>query len=132
MIFRISSISFREVSGIANDCAFVQTGSIRILLREVSVDSAVGMSVGVITGVVSALLVGILVEMIVGLEIAFGGATTTGMIMDPETAFGGAIPGENILPLRVILLVPAILLISELTFSELESSVAGQSCLTPW
>ena len=73
-----------------------------------------------ITGVVTALLVGVLAEMIVGSGIAFGGATA-GMITSPETAFGGAISGENILPLRVIFLVPAILLMSELTFSEFES-----------
>ena len=77
------------------------------------------MSAGVIAGVVTALSVGVLAEMIVGLGIAFGGAITTGMITGPETAFRGAISGENILPLRVILLVPAILLISESTFSEL-------------
>ena len=131
MIFRISSISFREVSGIANDCASVWTGSIRILLPRVSVDSAAGMSVGVITVVVTALLVGVLAEMIIGLGTAFGGATTTRMMTGPETAFRGAISRENILPLRVILLVPAILLILDSIFSELESSVAGQSCLIP-
>ena len=70
--------------------------------------------------------------MIVKLGITFGGATTTGMITGLETAFGGAISGEKTLPLRVILLIPAILLISESTFSELESSIAGQSCLTLW
>ena len=77
MIFRISSISFWEVSRIANDCAFIWTGSIIILLPRVSVNLAVGMSVGVITGVVSALLVGVLAEMIVGLEITLGGETIT-------------------------------------------------------
>ena len=115
MIFRISSISFREVSGIANDCAFIWTGSIRILLPRVSVNSAAGVSVGMITGVVTALLVGVLVGMIIGLGTAFGGVTI-GMITGPETAFGGAISGENILLLRVILLVPAILLISGSAF----------------
>ena len=73
MIFRISSIYFREVSGIAKNRAFVRTGSIRILLPRVSVDSATGISVGMITGVVSALSVGVLVEMIIGLRITFGG-----------------------------------------------------------
>ena len=87
-----------------------------------SVDSAAGMSVRVITGIVIVFSVGVLAEMIVGLGIAFGGATTTGMIIGPEIAFGGEISGENTLPLRVILLVLAILLISESTFSELESS----------
>ena len=69
--------------------------------------------------------------MIVGIEIAFGGETTTGMITGPEIAFGGAISGENILPLRVILLVPTMLLISESTFSDLEFAATGQSCLIP-
>ena len=91
MIFRISSISFREVSGITNDCTFVWTGSIRILLPRVSVDSAAGMLVRVMTGVVSALSVGVLVEMIVGLGTTFGGAITTGMTTGPETTFGGEI-----------------------------------------
>ena len=84
-----------------------------------------------ITGVVTALSVGVLVEMIVGLGIAFGGVTT-GMITGPKNDFGGEISGEKILPLQVILLVPAILLTSESTFLELESSVPGQSCLIPW
>ena len=66
--------------------------------------------------------------MIAGLGIAFGGAKTTGMITGPEIAFGGEISREKTLPLRVILLVPAMLLISESTFSELESLEAGQSC----
>ena len=78
-----------------------------------------------ITGVVTAFFVGVLVEMIVGPGTAFGGAKA-GMITGPETAFGGAISGEKILPLQVILLVPVILLMPELTFSELESS-AGVS-----
>ena len=65
-----------------------------------------------VSQIVTALSVGVLVEIMVGLGTTFGGATTTGMITGPETAFGGAISGENILPLRVILLVPAILLIS--------------------
>ena len=95
-------------------------------------NSTAEMSVGVISGILTSFSVGALVEMIVGLGIAFGGATTTRMITGPETAFGGEIYGENILPLRVILLVPAILLISESTFSELESSTTGQSCLIPW
>ena len=90
------------------------------------------MLVGVIARIVTSLSVGVLTEMIVGLGTSFGGATTTRMVTGPETAFGGAIFGENILPLRVILLVPAILLISELSFSELVSSAAGQPCLIPW
>ena len=89
------------------------------------------MSVGVITGIVTVLSTRVLAEMIVGLGITFGGATTTGMITGPKIAFGGAISGEKTLPLRVILLVPMILLISESTFSKLESSAAGQSCLIP-
>ena len=132
MIFRISSISFWEVLGIATDCAFFRTGSTRISLPRVTVDSAAGMSVGVITGIITVLSIGVLAEMIVGLGITFGGATTTRMIMGPETAFGRAIYGENILPLQVILLVPAILLILESSFSELESSAVGQSCLISW
>ena len=87
MIFIISSISFREVSGIANDCAFVRTGSIRILLPRVSVDSVAGMSVGVITEVVIALSVRVL-DMIGGLGTTFEGATTTGMITGQEITFG--------------------------------------------
>ena len=74
-----------------------------------------------------ALSIGVLAEINVGLGTAFGG-TATGMITGPETAFRGVISGEKILPLRVILLVPAMLLMSELTFSELESLAAGQSC----
>ena len=62
-----------------------------------------------ITGVVTTLSVGVLVEMIVGPGTTFGGATT-GIITGPETAFKGAIYGEKILPLRLILLVPAMLL----------------------
>ena len=84
-----------------------------------------------ITGVVTTLSVGVLLEMIVGLGTTFGGATA-GMIAVPKTSFGGAISGEKILPLRVILLVPAILLISESSSSEFISLVAGQSCLVPW
>ena len=90
------------------------------------------MSVGVITGTATVLLTGVLAEVIAGLGIAFGGETTTGMTTGPEIAFGGAIYGENTLPLWVILLVPVILLISDSSFSELESSVAVQSCLIPW
>ena len=128
MVFRISSISFREVSEIANVCAFVRTGSIKIHLPRVSVNSAAGMSVGVIIGIVTVLSTGVLSEIIVGLGITFGGATTTIMITGPEINFGGEIYGEKTLPLRVSWLVPAMLLISESTFSELESSAAGQSC----
>ena len=84
-----------------------------------------------ITWVVTTLSIGVLLEMIIGLGTTFGGATI-GMITGLETAFGGAISGEKILPLRVFLLVPAMLLMSELTFLELESSTAGQSCLIPW
>ena len=59
-----------------------------------------------ITWIVTALLAGVFAEMIVGLGITFGGEITTGMITGPETTFRGAISGEKILPLRVILLVP--------------------------
>ena len=97
MIFIISSISFWEVSGIANVCAFVRTGSIRILLPRVSVDSAARMSERVITGIVTVLSTGVLAEMIVGLGITFGAATW--IITGPETTFGGAMSGEKILPL---------------------------------
>ena len=82
------------------------------------------------TGVVTASSIGALAEMIMGMEVTFRAAM--GMITGPETAFGGAISGEKILPLRVILLVPAMLLMSELTFSELESSATDQSYLIPW
>ena len=75
MIFRISSISLREVSGIANDYAFVRTGSTKIPLPRVSYDSVAGMSVGVMTGIVTVLSTRVLSEMIAGLGIAFGGVT---------------------------------------------------------
>ena len=81
-------------------------------------------------GVITASSIGALVEMIMGTEVTFGAAT--GMITGPETAFGGAISGEKILPLRVILLVPEILLTSKSSFSEFISSAADQSCLIPW
>ena len=55
--------------------------------------------VGITAGVVSSLPVGALADMIIGMEVTFG--TTTG----PKTAFGGAISGEKILTLRVILLI---------------------------
>ena len=64
-----------------------------------------------ITGVVMASSIGALAEMIMGTEVTFG--ATTGMITGPENAFGGEIFGEKILSLRVILLVPAILLMSK-------------------
>ena len=80
--------------------------------------------------VVTALSIGLLAEMIMGVGVTFG--ASTGMITGPETAFRGAIYGEKILPLRVILLVPTILLTSESSFSKFISSVAGQSCLIPW
>ena len=67
--------------------------------------------------------IGVLTEMIMGMGVTFGAATR--MITGPEIAFGGEISGEKILPLRVILLVPAILLTSESSFSEFISSVAG-------
>ena len=72
-----------------------------------------------ITGVVMASSIGARTEIIMGTEVTFGEAT--GMITGPETAFGGAVSREKILPLRVILLVPAILLMSESYF-----------CLMPW
>ena len=50
-----------------------------------------------------------------GTEVIF--VTATG----PTTAFGGEISGEKILPLRVILLVPVILLMSELSSLKLSS-----------
>ena len=90
-----------------------------------------GVSVRMIIWVVTTLSIGVLLEINVGPGTTFGG-TKAGMITGPETAFGGAISGEKILPLQVILLVPAMLLMSELTFSELESSAADQSCLIPW
>ena len=77
-------------------------------------------------GVVTTSSIGALAEMIMGTKVTFGAAT------GPKNAFRGAIYGEKILPLRVILLVLAILLMSELNLSELESSVAAQSCLIPW
>ena len=132
MIFRISSISFQEVSGIATDCSFVRTGSTIIPFPRVSVDSAVGMSVGVITGIVTVLSTGVSAEMIVGPGVTFGGGATIVMITSPEIAFGGAISGEKILPLQVTLLVSAILLMSASSSLEFISLAAGQSCLMPW
>ena len=83
-----------------------------------------------IIGVVTALSIGVLAEMIMGVGVTFGAATR--IIMGPETAFGGAISGEKILPLRVILLVPAILLMSESSSSEFISSAVDQSFLMTW
>ena len=118
-----SQFSHRITSGIDNDCVFVLTDSTRTPFPRFSVNLVAGVLVGMITWIVIALLVRVLVDTIVGLGIAFGGETI-GRITGPKTAFGGAISGEKIMPLRVILLVPAILLMSELTFSELESSAA--------
>ena len=83
-----------------------------------------------ITGVVTTLSIGLLAEMIMGVRVTF--RVATGITTGPETAFGGAIIGEKILPLRVTLLVPTILPMSESSFSEFISSEAGQSCLMPW
>ena len=58
-------------------------------------------------GVVLSSSIGALTKMIIGTEVTFGAA------MGPKTAFGGTISGENIPPLQVILLVSAILLMSE-------------------
>ena len=96
-----------EVSGIVNDWAFVRTGSTKILFPRVSVARVL---VGMIIGVVTASSIGLLAEMIMGMGSNFGAATW--IITGPETTFGGAISGEKILPLQVILLVPAILLMS--------------------
>ena len=57
-------------------------------------------------GIVLSMLVGTLAGTITGTDVIFGMAT------GPEIAFGGAISGEKILPLRVIFLVPAMLLMS--------------------
>ena len=88
--------------------------------------STVGVLVGITTEVVSSLLIGALTDMIIGTEVTFGAAT------GPKTTFGGAISGEKILPLRVILLVPTILLMSESSSLELISSAANPSYLIPW
>ena len=77
-------------------------------------------------GIVLSLSVGTLAGTITGVEVIFG--TVTG----PKTAIGGAISGEKILPLRVILLVPTILLMSELSSLELSSSAVSLICLIPW
>ena len=83
------------------------------------------MLVGISAGVVSFFSSGALAHMIIGTEVTFGAAT------GPKIAFGGAISGEKILPLRVILLVPAILLMSESSSSELISLAASPSCRCP-
>ena len=77
-------------------------------------------------GIVLSLSVSTLAGIITGAEVIFGMAT------GPKTAFGGATSRENILPLRVILLVPEILLMSESSSSELTSSAANPSYLIPW
>ena len=84
-------------------------------LPQVSVDSVAGVSAGVTIGTVVVVSTG----------------TKVGMITGPITVFGGEISGENTLPLQVILLVPAMLLMSGSSFSKIESSSANQSCLTP-
>ena len=56
--------------------------------------------VGITIGVASSLLVGTLAGVITGTNVILGTAT------GPETAFGGEISGEKILPLWIILLVP--------------------------
>ena len=81
-------------------------------------------------GIVIDLSIGVLAEMIMGVGVTFGIAT--GMITGQEMAFGGAISGENILPLRVILLVLAVLLMSKSSSLEFISSETDQSCLMPW
>ena len=82
------------------------------------------MEVGI--GIVLSLSVGTLAGTIIGTEVIFGTAT------GPKTVVGGAISGEKILPLQVILLVPTIFLMSELSSSELSSSAVSSSYLIPW
>ena len=77
-------------------------------------------------GIVLSLLVGTLAGTVTGIGVIFGMATGL------KTVVGEAISGENILPLRVTLLVPAMLLMSGLSFSELSSSMVCTICLTPW
>ena len=55
---------------------------------------------------------------------------TLGVAEGPKIAFGGEISGEKILPLRVILLVPAMFPMSEVSSSELFS--VDSICLIPW
>ena len=50
-----------------------------------------------------------------------GAGITLGAVEGPKITFGGAISGEKILPLRVILLVPAMFQMSEVSSSELSS-----------
>ena len=70
--------------------------------------------------------IGVLADMFTGVEITLGAAE------GPKIAFGGAISGEKILPLRVTFLVLAMLLMSELYYSKLSSSAVCSICLTPW
>ena len=105
-----------EASGIDTDYAFVWTCSINMSFPRVSADSVMGGSTGVITGIAVVVL----------------GGTTSGMITGQITVFGGEISGENTLPLLVILLVPAILTMSESSFSAILSSMSSMSGFTPW
>ena len=59
-----------------------------------------------------------------------GTGVTLGAAEGSKIAFGGAISREKILPLRVILLVPAMFPMSEVSLSELYS--VDSICLIPW
>ena len=121
IIFKISSISFWEVSGMINSGALVLTGSSWIPFPQTSVATE-----GITAGVVTSSMIGILAYVFTDVEITLGAAE------GPRISFGGAIFGEKILPLRVTLLVPEMLLMSELSSSELSSSEICSICLTPW
>ena len=73
-------------------------------------------SEGITTGVVISSRIGVLADMFTGVEI------TLGVAEGPRIAFGGAIFGEKILPLWVTFLVLEMLLMLELSSSELSSS----------
>ena len=60
---------------------------------------------------------GVTISSIIGLHTDI--LTGTGSLKGPKTSLGGAISGEKILPLRVILLVPVILPMSGVSSSEL-------------
>ena len=103
-----------------NGRALVLTGSSWIPFP-LSSSAAEGTTTGVIT---SSIMTGVLADMLTGTGVTLGAAE------GPKIALGGEISREEILPLRVILLVPAMFPMSEVSSSELSS--VDSICLIPW
>ena len=79
---------------------------------------------GTVLGTTTSSIKGALVESFIG------AGMTLSADEGPKIALGGAISRENILPLRVILLVPAMLPMLASSSSELSSIIS--ICLIPW